>query len=99
LSFKYLEGKREQNYKSVNPNEDHHRSDLSYTIGQFLLLEEVARRSSNYFTGNSADVNAKAGHAGRTPLDWAIKYKYPVLADLLRKHGAKTGKELKAEGK
>ena len=34
---------------------------------------------------------------GQTPLDLAVKYKQ--TADLLRKHGGKTGKELKAEGK
>jgi len=46
-----------------------------------------------------ADVNAKAGHAGRTPLDWAIQLDEAETADLLRKHGGKTGAELKAEGK
>ena len=41
-----------------------------------------------------ADVNAKDS-SGATPLDWADG----ETADLLRKHGGKTGKELKAEGK
>ena len=36
---------------------------------------------------------------GETPLDNAIKYKRTETADLLRKHGGKTGEELKAEGK
>jgi len=45
-----------------------------------------------------ADVNAK-DMDGETPLDWAIKYKRTETADLLRKHGGKTGEELKAEGK
>ena len=43
---------------------------------------------------NGADVNAK-NNGGKTPLDWADG----ELSDLLRKHGGKTGKELKAEGK
>ncbi|MDC0065843.1 hypothetical protein OAK15_05230 [Verrucomicrobia bacterium] len=34
-----------------------------------------------------------------TPLDWGIKHKRTETADLLRKHGGKTGAELKAEGK
>jgi len=34
-----------------------------------------------------------------TPLDRAKRQKQPELADLLRKHGGKTGEELKAEGK
>ena len=45
-----------------------------------------------------ADVNAKDA-IGTTPLDWAIRRKHPETADLLRKHGGKTGEELKAEGK
>jgi len=43
-------------------------------------------------------VNAKFND-GRTPLDLAIKYNNPETANLLRKHGGKTSKELKAEGK
>jgi ankyrin repeat protein len=41
-----------------------------------------------------ADVNAK-NKEGRTPLNWASG----ETANLLRKHGGKTAKELKAEGK
>ena len=49
-----------------------------------------------------ADVNAKiegGRHKGITPLDSAIRLRHPETADLLRKHGGKTGEELKAEGK
>jgi len=45
-----------------------------------------------------ADVNAK-GDGGTTPLDRAIINDETEIADLLRKHGGKTGEELKAEGK
>ncbi len=46
-----------------------------------------------------ADVNAK-NEDGWTPLDMAIRWrKHPEIADHLRKHGGKTGEELKAEGK
>jgi len=48
-----------------------------------------------------ADVNVK--NSGKTPLDWATHLDNPnasaELADLLRKHGGKTGEELKAAGK
>ncbi|MDA7653445.1 ankyrin repeat domain-containing protein [bacterium] len=47
---------------------------------------------------SGADANAK-DYGGETPLDWAIRGKHTELADLLRKHGGKTGEELKAEGK
>ena len=43
-----------------------------------------------------ADVNAKSWD-GRTPVDYAIRKE--ELADLIRKHGGKTKKELEAEGK
>ena len=49
-----------------------------------------------------ANVNAK-DDKGRTPLDWATHpdntHASAETADLLRKHGGKTGEELKAEGK
>ena len=51
---------------------------------------------------NGAAVNAKI-EAGKfkdqTSLDRAIKLKRTETAELLRKHGGKTGEELKAEGK
>jgi ankyrin repeat protein len=44
---------------------------------------------------DGADVNALGGLMQQTPLDYAEG----ETADLLRKHGGKTGEELKAEGK
>jgi ankyrin repeat protein len=49
-----------------------------------------------------ADVNViiASGHLrGQSALDFASVLKSTELADLLRKHGGKTGEELKAEGK
>ena len=45
-----------------------------------------------------ADVNMK-NIVGYTPLDWAVGEDNTEIADLFRKHGGKTGEELKAEGK
>ena len=45
-----------------------------------------------------ADVKAK-DEGGKTPLDVAIQFKELEITNLLRKHGGKTGEELKAEGK
>ena len=42
-----------------------------------------------------ADVNAKDKLLGWTPLDKAIFGNHSEIADLLRKHGGKTGEELK----
>ena len=44
------------------------------------------------------DVNA-IDAAGETPLDATYVLNKKETADLLRKHGGKTGEELKAEGK
>ena len=44
-----------------------------------------------------ADVNAKTAsgpNKDKTPLDFAVMKKQPEIADLLRKHGGKTGEEL-----
>ena len=49
-----------------------------------------------------ADVNAKTSDEDNTPLtplDGAIEENHTEIADLLRKHGGKTKKELEAEGK
>ena len=48
--------------------------------------------------GGGADVNAKKNDS-TTPIDWAIRTKRTEIDNLLRKHGGKTGEELKAEGK
>jgi len=45
---------------------------------------------------DGADVNAETRKLLKTPLDQAEN---DETADLLRKHGGKTGEELKAEGK
>ena len=50
----------------------------------------------------SANVNAQdvlGSNKGNTPLNAASEENHPEIADLLRKHGGKTAKELKAEGK
>ena len=46
-----------------------------------------------------ADVNAKDNRLRKTPLDLADNEGQKEIADLLRKHGGKTGEELKAEEK
>ena len=60
----------------------------------FSDLKEVAE----LLIANGADVNVKSKF-GETPLDLAIINNETETAALLRKHGGKTGEELKAEGK
>ena len=52
------------------------------------------KETAELFLAEGADVNAKTND-GETPLDLAKG----EIGDLLRKHGGKTGEELKAEGK
>jgi len=50
---------------------------------------------SELLIDKGADLNAK-DKTGHTPLNWAERH--PEASDLLRKHGGKTGEELKAAG-
>ena len=62
-------------------------------------LHSVATKEvAELLIAKGADVNAKRDDV-KTPLDLAIIGYHPETADLLRKHGGKTGEELKAEGK
>ncbi len=66
---------------------------LLYTA-TFWQHKEIVER----LIAAGADVNA-SDHLGITPLDLAVRNDKTETADLLRKHGGKTGEELKAEGK
>jgi ankyrin repeat protein len=60
------------------------------------------REIAELLIAKGADANAKVASGpkqGLTPLDAANESNHPETADLLRKHGGKTGEELKAEGK
>jgi ankyrin repeat protein len=60
------------------------------------------KETAKLLIAKGADVNAKmvsGAKKGNTPLDAANETENTDIADLLRKHGGKTGEELKAEGK
>ena len=59
-------------------------------------LEAVKQHIAAGADVNAKDVNAKDVN-GYTPLDWAIFNKDTETAALLRKHGGKTGAELKVK--
>ena len=64
-----------------------------------LAAENGHKEIAELLIKKGANVNAKDKHFRKTSRDWAIERGYTETADLLRKHGGKTGEELKAEGK
>jgi len=73
--------------------------ELKYRMTLFhIAAKEGKKETIELLIAKSADVNAKDAD-GRTPLDWAMMREQNETADLLRKHGGKTGDELKAEEK
>jgi ankyrin repeat protein len=73
-------------------------------LGSTALHQAAAhgrKEIAELLIAKGADVNAKivsGEKQGLTPLDAANERNYPKIANLLRKHGAKTGEELKAAG-
>ena len=76
----------------VNTKDKHGRTPL--LMAAWWDHKEIAK----LLIGAGADVNAIAD-GDVTPLDLSIKLNLTEINDLLRKHGGKTGEELKAEGK
>ena len=60
-------------------------------------VQEGHKEVVELLIANDADVNALSVYGA--PLDEAVERDETEIAALLRKHGAKTGEELKAEGK
>ena len=70
----------------------HGNTPLHYTA------HRGSKETAKLLITKGADLNVKRDD-GNTPLDNATKYKHTDIIELLRKHGGKTGEELKAEGK
>jgi ankyrin repeat protein len=82
---------------------------LHYLARAKLLLNVTVRdqdimKTIEFLISKNADLNIK-DKEGKTPLDTAnftnplVNGSLNEIIDLLRKHGAKTGEELKSEGK
>ena len=74
----------------VNARDANGMTPLHYTAlgGHKEIAELLIAKGANMNTKNDF---------GKTPLDSAIQLKLTETVDLLRKHGGKTGEELKAE--
>ena len=75
----------------VNAKDENGRTPLLIAVQIRSHMEVV-----ELLIAKGGDVNAM-DIIGRTPLDWVNQLNPPQTADLLRKHGGKTGEELKAE--
>ena len=74
------------------------RSQRVVTLLCIFSAREGHKEVAELLIAKGADVNAKFEDS-HTPLDWAIQQGRTETTDLLRKHGGKTGEELKASGK
>ena len=82
----------------VNAKDEFHVTPLYAAFEHRGMAGKGHKEIVELLIAKGADVNAK-NDDGETPLDLAIGRKHPETAELLHKHGGKTGEELKAEGK
>ena len=77
------------------------KEDLEKVTGLDLYRTNISdaglKEVAELLIANGAGVNVKSKF-GETPLDLAIGMDRTETADVLRKHGGKTGEELEAEG-
>ena len=92
--------------KPVEPVAEAAQPEPQTTKAPDISIHEAAKEGNieavKQHLAAGANVNAiivSGRYQGKTPLDLAIRLGQTETIDLLRKHGAKTGEELKAEGK
>ena len=95
------DGNIEDVKKHLAAGEDVNAKDMLYITPLHAAAREGHKEVVELLITAGADVNAQT-EWGATPIDSAMDdfgRKHPEIADLLRKHGGKTGEELKAEEK
>ncbi len=103
LQWATIEGHKEiaelliDNGADVNAKNDSGSTPLhsAASLGYKEIIELLIAKDADV----NAEVVSKTRYNGRTPLDEAIVDNETEIADLIRKHGGKTGQELKSEGK
>ena len=105
LYFAAMKGHKEVAELLIANGADVNAENLTWRTPLLVAAIRGHKEIAELLIAKDADVNAKSeggwgkGDDGWTPLNYAIKYNYSKTADLLRKHGGKTGEELKSEGK
>jgi len=85
--------------QAIDDGADVDGKDRNRSTHLLLAASKGDKEIAELLIANGANVNAK-NDFGKTPLDRAIiRIPHTEIVDLLRKHGGKTGAELKAEGK
>jgi len=84
--------------QAIDDGADVDGKDRNRSTHLLLAASKGDKEIAELLIANGANVNAK-NDFGKTPLDRAISRPHTEIVDLLRKHGGKTAKELKAEGK
>jgi len=92
--------------KPVEPVAEAAQPEPQTTKAPDISIHEAAKEGNieavKQHLAAGANVNAiivSGRYQGKTPLDLAIRLGQTETIDLLRKHGGKTGEELKAEAK
>jgi ankyrin repeat protein len=98
LHYAVSEGHQEIVKLLIKKGADVHAKDKDGWIPLLYATAEGQEEVVDLLIAAGTDVNTKDGD-GDTSLDWAIMRNHTETAALLRKHGGKTGAELKAEGK
>ena len=95
LNFAAMFGHTEIAELLIDKGADVNAKDEKFGLTPLHNAAESGRKEiAELLISKGADVNAK-DTGGETPLDRAIKSKQTETVDLLRKHGGKTGEELK----
>ena len=93
-----LSGEKNTLKKFINDGMNVNQKIYGNNTPLIMAVREGKYEISEILLNSDSDFNSKDSY-GRTALDWAQEKHNIKIADLLRKHGAKTGEELKTERK
>ena len=91
-------GRKEMSEQLIGAGADVNAQSIIGVTALYISAVKGHKEIAELLIAKGANVNAK-NDDGETPLDGAIEDNHTEIADLFRKHGGKTGTELKAEGK